>query len=237
MMTLPLFINKRNRVLMAFICGIAFFLGYSVPNHYHLFTPQLLSLTAFERSIPLIPWTIFVYVSEYWLFVSAYIIFDDELNRNRFIWCYFGVLLIGAFFFVLLPTTYPRVDYPLPTDISALTYRVFTALRAADDPSNCFPSMHVACCYITAFSFLPKEESRFKFRLYFVWATAVALSTLSTKQHYIVDVAGGITLALISYWVFFKRTKYLPMNDFVRVAFRKDQGAPSEQSAPGSSGN
>lgn len=214
-MTLPLFIHKHNRVMMAFLCGVVFFFGYTIPNHFHLFQPQQLPLTEWDRAVPLMPWTIFVYTSEYVLFISAYFALKEELNRNRYIWAYFGVLVVGAFFFVFYPTTYPRADYPLPTDIGALTYSVFSFIRSIDNPSNCFPSMHVTCCYLTAFSFLPKSESKAKFWIYFVWSTLVGLSTLPTKQHYIVDVVGGLVLAAAGYWTFFKLVRYVSIAEYV----------------------
>ena len=215
-MTLPLFIHRNNRVSMALVCGIAFFFGYTLPNQYHFFTPQLLPLTEWDRAVPFVPWTIFVYTSEYMLFVSAYFLFEDELNRNRYIWSYFGMLLVGATFFVLFPTTYPRADYPLPEGLNPFVLGVFKWLRSIDDPSNCFPSMHVTCCYLTAFAFLPKSESRVKFWVYFTWSTAVALSTLPTKQHYIVDVLGGIVLSIVGYWLFFKKVRYEPAQEYLQ---------------------
>ena len=218
-MTLPLFIHQSNRLAMALLLTFVFFLGYTIPNHFHLFEPQLLPLTKWDEAIPLVPWTIFAYLSEYVLFVSAYFLFKDELNRNRYAWAYFGVLMVGAFFFVFYPTTYPRVDYPLPADLNPITYIAFTSLRAIDNPSNCFPSMHVACCYLTAFAFLPNSESRKRFWIYFIWATVIAISTLPTKQHYIVDVVGGLALAILGYWVFFKKTRYIAMPEYV-VRFR-----------------
>ncbi|MEW6056437.1 MAG: phosphatase PAP2 family protein [Bdellovibrionota bacterium] len=213
-MSLPLFIHQNNRLSMALLCGVAFFFGYSVPNHYHLFEPQLLPLTELDRAIPFLPWSIFVYTSEYVLFVSAYFVYKEELNRNRYVWAYLGVLLVGMIFFVFFPTTYPRNDYPLPTDLHPLTYSIFAWLRNIDNPSNCFPSMHVACCFLTAFSFLPKSESRATFWIYFVWATLIALSTLPTKQHYVVDVLGGLVLSWLGYWVFFKKTRYIPLAEY-----------------------
>lgn len=216
-MTLPLFIHKNNRLLMALMCGVAFFFGYSIPNHYHLFAPRQLPLTSLDLAIPFAPWTIFVYVSEYFLFVSAYFIFREELTRNKYIWSYFGVLALGAVFFIFLPTTYPRANFPLPTDIHPFTYRVFAALREADDPSNCFPSMHVACCFLTAFAFLQPGESRRNFWIYFVWAVLIALSTLPTKQHYVTDVMGGLALSVAAYWCFFTRVKYVSLTTLIRL--------------------
>lgn len=200
---------------MALLCGVLFFFGYSIPNHFHLFEPQLLQLTTLDKAVPFLPWTIYVYTSEYCLFVSAYFLFSDEHTRNKYVWAYCGVLLVGAFFFVFYPTTYPRADYPLPADLGALTNAVWVWLRTVDNPSNCFPSMHVTCCYLTAFAFLSKNESKLKFWIYFIWSTFVALSTLPTKQHYLIDVVGGLALAVGGYWFFFKVAKYEPMADYI----------------------
>jgi len=201
---------------MAFLCGIAFFLGYTIPNHFHLFEPNLLPLTSWDTAVPFMPWTVFIYTSEYILFVSAYFLFSNEINRNKYIWAYFGVLFTGMLFFVFWPTTYPRGEFPIPPDTHWFTAKVFLTLRTIDNPSNCFPSMHVACCYLTAFAYLPKNESRLKFWIYFIWSTLVGLSTLPTKQHYVVDVVGGILLAVAGYYVFFKKVQYLPAAEYFR---------------------
>ena len=75
--------------------------------------------------------------------------------------------------------------------------------------------MHVACCYLTALSFAPREESRGAFWFYFIWATLVAISTLPTKQHYVADVVSGATLAVVGYWFFFRTVRYIPSQEFV----------------------
>jgi len=215
-MILPLFINKKNRYQMALLCAIAFFVGYSVPNHYHLYQPQLLDFLWIDHVVPMVPWTIFIYIGEYVLFVTAYFMFRDELNRNRYIWSYFGVLMFAIVVFVLYPVTYPRADFPIPPETHRFTAKVFNTLRMIDDPSNCLPSLHVACCYLTAFAFLPRTESRVTFWTYFLWATAIGASTLTTKQHYFVDVISGVALSLAGYYIFFKKIRYVPVQQFIR---------------------
>src|SRR5437868_2196811 len=91
-LSLPCLINQHNRAVMMVLLGLLFFFGYSIPNHFHVFTPQQLPLTELDRAVPLMPWTIFIYVSEYFLFISAYWIFKEDTTRNRYAWAYFGVL-------------------------------------------------------------------------------------------------------------------------------------------------
>lgn len=214
MMTLPLFINRKNIWKMALVSALVFFLGYSIPNHFHLFEPQTLLLTEWDRSIPLMPWTIFVYISEYIFFVCAYFLFRGEETRNKYVWSFFGVTIFAAFIFIFFPTTYPRHDYPVPADTHAIVAYAFQVLRTLDNPSNCFPSMHVTCCLLTAFAFFENTETRPMRLLFLVWSLLITVSTLPTKQHYIVDLIGGLVLASFGYWVFFKKVRYVPLEEY-----------------------
>ena len=77
------------------------------------------------------------------------------------------------------------------------------ALYSADPPHNCFPSLHVAHSFVSALAC-----SRVHRRLGLVAliaATLVALSTLFTKQHYVLDAVAGVVLAFVAYGVFLRR--------------------------------
>jgi membrane-associated phospholipid phosphatase len=84
-----------------------------------------------------------------------------------------------------------------------------------DTPANCCPSLHVSTAFLTAFIFIDssseggvRRERRGYLAIYLVWAFAIAVSTLTTKQHYLVDVVTGFVLALAHYWVFFRLARY-----------------------------
>jgi membrane-associated phospholipid phosphatase len=42
----------------------------------------------------------------------------------------------------------------------------------------------------------------------FAWSTAIAVSTLTTKQHYFVDAASGLLFSALIYAVFFRFARY-----------------------------
>lgn len=226
-MTLPLLINKRNRIFIGFLWAAVFVTGYLIPNHFHLSEPKLLPMTWIDLVTPFEPWTVLVYTSEYYMFVLGYLLLSSDYNRDRYMWAFFGVTVISAVVFVFYPTTFPRADYPIPPDTHWFVYRVFSNLRSVDTPSNAFPSMHVCCCYLTVFAFLPREESRWKFWWFLAWTTAVAVSTLTTKQHYLADLIAGLVEAVVGYWIFFKWTRYVPVTDYLKILFGKGSGAPS----------
>jgi membrane-associated phospholipid phosphatase len=67
---------------------------------------------------------------------------------------------------------------------------------------NCLPSLHVAQCFLAAFTCGIEHRGVGAFAA--VWASRVADSTLLTKQHYVLDVAGGVLLAAVAYWIFLR---------------------------------
>lgn len=213
-MVLPVVLHKKNAFFMMLVAAAVFGLCYLIPNHFHWITPDLLPLTEYDRLVPFIPNSVYVYNSEYFLFIGAFFLFRDRSNQNRFFWAFVLMNVFCFFIFTFFPTTYPRSDYPIPADVHWFTQSVFHGLRTIDDPSNTFPSLHVGCCVLTTLAFLPKKEFGWKFWVSLVWSIAVSLSTLTTKQHYIVDILGGTIVASAAYYVFYKKTEYVSVQEF-----------------------
>ena len=78
-----------------------------------------------------------------------------------------------------------------------------------DDPTRLFPSIH---CLVSWFCFIGIRGRKNVPRAYRVFsclfALLVCVSTQFTKQHYIVDVFGGILLAEGMYWLAFHTQLY-----------------------------
>lgn len=206
---LPLFLNKKNKALTGWIVALSATLFYLSSNHLHVFEPTSLPITAIEQAIPFVPLTVWIYVSEYWAIVLLYAMAKDDTNANRFVYAYTSLQVVSFVIFMLWPTTYPRAEFPLPPEVDAATRSVLTFLRQIDTPANCCPSLHVGSIYLASFLFL--GERRRIFPLVFAGATAIALSTLTTKQHYLIDVAGGILMAVVLHWFFHRVVAYRPV--------------------------
>src|SRR3989338_733761 len=178
-------------VFVAYMVAYTFF--YIFPNFLPLHPPRLLPLYPIDLAIPLIPWTFLIYTSDYVLiFLAVY--FQPSITEFRlFTRQALLVLVICGGFFWLLPTTYPRPDYP-ETSNWLLSF-VMNSVRTADTPNNCFPSMHVALTGISAWSIRAIRPRYFPFFVF--WALAVFVSTMTTKQHYILDIIGGIAVLVI----------------------------------------
>jgi membrane-associated phospholipid phosphatase len=74
-----------------------------------------------------------------------------------------------------------------------------------DAPANCLPSLHVSSCFISSLCFW--SESRKKAIALSLWSVVVSISTMTTKQHYFIDVWTAALLTAAAYWFFFFRVE------------------------------
>ncbi|HTL11405.1 MAG TPA: phosphatase PAP2 family protein, partial [Bdellovibrionota bacterium] len=181
-------------------------LMYVLSNHFHLFPPVMLPMSWVDRAVPFVPQTVWIYTSEFILFILTYALSRDHRNANKYLYSFLALQTVSVAIFVIYPTTFPRAQFPLPADLDPLTRALFAHLRVTDTPANCAPSLHVSSCYLSSFVFL--DERRRLFPLFFLWASAIAFTTLTTKQHYLVDVALGFVFAAIFYWIFHRWMNY-----------------------------
>jgi membrane-associated phospholipid phosphatase len=179
---------------------------YIISNRYQFSAPRLLPMSSIDLAIPFVPETVWIYLSEYVFFIAVYVNCKDMANANKYIYSFFALQFVSVLIFVLWPTTFPRDLYPLPADLDALTYFAFHTLRQSDTPANCLPSLHVSSVYLSAYIFL--DDQRKKFPLFLVWGTLIALSTLPTKQHYLVDIVAGFAMSIVFYWIFHRWIPY-----------------------------
>lgn len=151
-----------------------------------------------DRAIPFLPWTVSIYFACFLFWAASYILYAAQENdfAYRFFLADFmskGVCLI---FFLLLPTTNLRPEV-LGTGVWDHLMRF---LYWIDEPANLFPSIHCMCswlCYIGARE-NPKLPVWWR-RFTLVSAIVICASTLTTKQHVVVDVIGGVALAELSF--------------------------------------
>lgn len=187
--------------MFAFGTGI-----YMITNHFHATTPQELPFTWVDRAVPFVPETLWLYFSEYVFFTVAYVTARNTRNLNKYVYAFLSLQILSCLIFWVWPTTYPRALFPLPDNIDSVTRYFFLSLRETDTPANCCPSLHVSATFLTAFIFLRDQRRYFPF--FITWAVVIALSTMTTKQHYAADVVSGLGFAMIHYWVFFRWMPY-----------------------------
>lgn len=194
-------VSLTFRLKMILFFGLLFLIFYGASNRYPIFEPRLLPLTSIDRFFGFHPWTIWIYISDYFLMFAPPFFVKKRSVVERLMKAVLLNFLLHFPIFFLFPTTMVRP----PLIGSDLTNTVFHSMRLADTPVNCFPSQHVSLCFVMAMTFLSYKKKIGVFFL--VWAVLISLSTMTTKQHYIWDVMGGVTVALIIYGVVFRRTK------------------------------
>ena len=208
--SLPMWVSLRTKYILGAVAFAFAALIYSLANHYPIFPIQELPMTWVDQMIPFIPTTVWIYISEYIYFGAIYISSQNVKNLNRYLYAFLALQLISVFIFFIWPTTFPRSLYPLNLgEMDYLTYELFSYLRTVDAPTNCCPSLHVSSVYLSSFVFLEDQEKKFPY--FFCWGTAIALSTLTTKQHYIIDVVTGLLMAVVFYQVFHRWVAYHPV--------------------------
>jgi membrane-associated phospholipid phosphatase len=196
----------KNKILIFSMFMLGYTLFYIYPNIRPPFQPFYLPLLSIDQSIPLIPWTCLIYLSDYLLFlVVVVMVTDAETYRRLSRRCFFTLALCGTFF-LFFPTRYPRPEYPVVSN--TLVAFVMSVISNADTPTNCFPSMHVALTGVATWSL--RNRSPRVFGSFVLWSLAIFVSTLTTKQHYFLDVMGGIgvifTVALLD-WALFENAQ------------------------------
>lgn len=155
---------------------------------------------AADRLIPFVPWTLSIYFGCYLLWVVNYILSvrQEKAEAYRFLSADFLAKCICLFFFLVLPTTNIRPEVP-DTGFWNRGIRFLYRIDAAD---NLFPSIHCLTswfCYIgiRRAKTIPTAYRRFTL----IAAIAVCISTLTTRQHVLVDAVGGVLLAEASYYL------------------------------------
>ncbi len=149
----------------------------------HLYLPA-------ELSIPLVPEAIWVYFSMLLLFCLPFFSLPRERAHDEALAAIFG-LCTAALIWLLLPAElgFERV---LPDGYEAL-YGVIFAL---DAPHNLVPSLHVVFSTLAVLACGQNAPRLVRFGLW-VWLTCIAVSTLLTHQHHVLDVVTGLLVAYL----------------------------------------
>lgn len=154
--------------------------------------------TAWDLAIPFLPWTAAIYVGTflYWAIGFLLILRSGKDNAFRFLCAHCMALLIALGFFLLLPTTNTRPEVPE----GGLWNWVMKLIYFLDTPDNLFPSLH---CELSWLCYLSLKQApgipRYGKVLAGVFSLLIFVSTLTTKQHILLDVFGGWLIAQVSF--------------------------------------
>jgi membrane-associated phospholipid phosphatase len=165
--------------------------------------------TPLDLCIPFSPRWMFIYVAIHPLLLLPCVAIRDLSLFRRTALAYFFSCLVAYAVYIAFPVS----ALGLRPDVAALP-RSFAGWGLAlnyqlDAPLNCFPSLHVATVTLAALS--TSKVDPWLGGAAGVAALLVAASTLLVKQHYLLDVAGGVGLALSAYRLFLSRRPAAPI--------------------------
>jgi membrane-associated phospholipid phosphatase len=171
-------------------------------------------LTSFlDRQIPVVPGFVWIYQLCY-LFPFVPLLISTDWHRfNRGLLAIIIANLVAFTVFLTFPIAIPR-----PALGGGISERALAFIYSIDFyPGACeLPSLHVTFAWLVYFICRGQGLSRWKEGLVLLTAVGISASTLFVKQHILLDVAAGMTLATFSWWL----AKYL----YIRVSDRSHDG-------------
>jgi membrane-associated phospholipid phosphatase len=169
----------------AVFCGL--YLGGAA---FSLAPPVTLAPSALDAAIPFLTWTVWVYLSQFPFLGFVYWRAWGTVAWARDLRGMLAATVASVAVFVLYPTRIPREAI----DADPATTLAFAALYGMDPATNCLPSLHVSLGVLGAAGFWPERPRLAGACL--GWAALIAASTLTTRQHYAVDVLAGLVVAV-----------------------------------------
>lgn len=153
-----------------------------------------------EKNIPFLPWTVIIYLGCFIFWGINY--FYVSTQEEAFIWRFFSAEFLSKvicfFCFIFVPTTNIR---PVLTD-NTIWDKIMKLLYSIDAADNLFPSIHCLCSWFSFIAVRKRKDVFIGYRVFsFLFAMAVCISTMTTKQHVFTDVISGVLLAEFCYQI------------------------------------
>jgi len=156
--------------------------------------------TSLDKRIPFVPQLALIYFSTYIFVMQPFIILSEARQFYWMLASFGSITVIASLIHAIVPSKIERNE---ALDAQGLSSQLIVLFQKTCKPYGNFPSMHVALSVpVVGANYLTAGPAAGSITL--LWAILIALSTLYTKQHYILDVLaglfGGITVYLLTYW-------------------------------------
>ena len=188
---MKVFYDKHEKEILFAAVFLNFMVFYTLINALSVGREALDLRIGPDARIPIWPIFIPIYLSAYIMPFSAYFAVKDMRLFRRTIVACFSIQWISFITYLLFPAMIHRPE--LPPD--SIWTDVFHWFHKIDPPYNSFPSLHVSQPILAA---IVSTFANRKYWWLIVWAGLIAVSTLFTGQHVILDVIAGLILALIA---------------------------------------
>lgn len=150
----------------------------------------------FDNKIPFAPIFIIPYVG-YFLYIPATVLLLwNTKHINSFLITYSISYILAELFWYFVPNGVKRMPIAKKDIFSRLT----SFIHLHDDDTNGFPSAHVITSLICSYFLV----LMFPQSVIIIWSISflVCISTVLIKQHYVLDILGGIIFSIVSIMLF-----------------------------------
>ena len=176
----------------AFWVGVAFFGIYPATNWLASLRETHFALyVAAELELPFVSGFIWVYLSMYLLFLLPPFVLGPLALKRLGLELILGTVVSGAAF-LIIPA---RLGFERVVPAAEPYASLYAGLFAIDQPFNLVPSLHIV--YSAAISLaISRRAGAYSRTAIYGWFALIALSTILTHQHHLLDVATGLLLAI-----------------------------------------
>lgn len=162
-------------------------------HHYNIESP-------IDRMIPFWPPSVIIYFGCYLFWVVNYILMGRQGKKEvcQFFAADFISRVVCMIFYLAFPTTNVRPA----VEPAGFWNQAMLFLYRIDAADNLFPSIHCLVSWFCYIGLRGRKDIPAWYRWFScVMALLVCISTLTTKQHVIVDVIGGVLLAELCLYI------------------------------------
>lgn len=153
-----------------------------------------------DRKIPVIPWTVYIYHTWFPLMIVVFYIMAI-FNKPVFyhlVRAYSLGSVLCFLVFLFFQNEVPRHDR---LEGPGFARSLLRSTRLVDNPYNGFPSIHVFTSSVCVAGLIAGGLNPIFTAVSVLWFILIIITTVTTKQHVVIDIPGGILFAAISWFL------------------------------------
>ncbi len=156
-----------------------------------------------DNAIPFIPFFILFYISLYFFGAIPFLVIKSRRYVRNYAKAYIFASIFSFLIFITLPIKMEHPEITGTTVFDKLTQFIYDA----DVTDNAFPSVHICLTLLTMIA-LSSVNNAWK-AAGILWGTVIIFSTLFVKQHYLLDIVGGLLVGTLAYLLFLRKDRLL----------------------------
>jgi len=148
------------------------------------------SFFSFEYALPVIEWTEAIYGMTYFFVCAVPLVARRRSDLRKFMSMGVWATIAGGFCFFLFPLS----ATPRPFQASGLWGELLLFERSIDSAAGAFPSFHVIWSLLAAWLYSRSFGIK---SLWYLFASAIALSCITTGMHSLLDVLAALAVFIV----------------------------------------